>query len=111
MSSRVLPCGVTQAQPERGEGQEGAERSIAFWRTARNNVIYRPQNWRESMRILSLNAWGGRLSDRLIAYLVEADPDVLCLQEVTHTRGVRSEWLLYRDHGVELPQRANLFAE
>lgn len=61
------------------------------------------------MRILSLNAWGGRLWERLLPYLAEADPDVLCLQEVTHTPAALSEWLIYRDHGIELPQRANLF--
>jgi endonuclease/exonuclease/phosphatase family metal-dependent hydrolase len=63
------------------------------------------------MRILSLNAWGGRLWDRLIAYLAETDLDVLCLQEVTHTPAALSEWLVYRDHGMELPQRANLFRD
>jgi len=44
-------------------------------------------------------------------YLVDVDADVLCLQEVTRERDARSEWLVYRDHGVELPQRANLFEE
>lgn len=63
------------------------------------------------MRILSLNAWGGRLWDRLIPYLTEANPDVLCLQEVTRTPTSRSAWLTYRDHGIDLPQRANLFQE
>lgn len=63
------------------------------------------------MRILSLNAWGGRLWARLLPYLAEADPDVLCLQEVTHTPAAMSEWLVYRDHGIELPQRANLFRD
>ena len=63
------------------------------------------------MRIVSLNAWGGRLWDRLMPYLAEADPDVLCLQEVTHTPASSSDWLIYRDHGIELPQRANLFRD
>ncbi|MGE3872082.1 MAG: endonuclease/exonuclease/phosphatase family protein [Parvibaculaceae bacterium] len=63
------------------------------------------------MRIVSLNAWGGRLWEVLTPYLAETDPDVLCLQEVTHTAEARSDWLVYRDHGMELPQRANLFAE
>jgi exonuclease III len=63
------------------------------------------------MRVLSLNAWGGRVNERLIPYLVATDPDVLCLQEVVHTPAAESEWLVYRDHGVELPQRANLFQE
>lgn len=62
------------------------------------------------MRVLSLNAWGGRLFDRLIAYLPAADPDVLCLQEVVRTPTAGSGWLVYRE-GPELPQRANLFDE
>ena len=63
------------------------------------------------MRIMSLNAWGGRLWDRLMPYLSVADPDVLCLQEVTYTPAAETPWLIYRDHGIELPQRANLFGE
>lgn len=63
------------------------------------------------MRILSLNAWGGRLSDRLTSFLTEMDPDVLCLQEVTNTPDCDMEWLAYRDHGLELPQRSNLLKE
>ena len=63
------------------------------------------------MRVISLNAWGGRLHDALIPYLVESDPDVLCLQEVVHTPAADSEWLIYRDGGAELLQRANLFRE
>lgn len=63
------------------------------------------------MQILSLNAWGGRLAEQLLTYLAEADPDVLCLQEVTHTPAADKAWLVYRDHGFDLPQRANLFSE
>lgn len=63
------------------------------------------------MRVLSLNAWGGRLHDRLPPYLVGADPDVLCLQEVVRAPAAEAPWLVYRDGGVELPQRANLFRE
>jgi endonuclease/exonuclease/phosphatase family metal-dependent hydrolase len=63
------------------------------------------------MRVLSLNAWGGRLHERLLPYLADADADVLCLQEVTRTPAAEAEWLLYRDGGMELPQRANLFQE
>jgi endonuclease/exonuclease/phosphatase family metal-dependent hydrolase len=63
------------------------------------------------MRILSLNAWGGRLSERLTPFLLEMDADVLCLQEVTNAPGSEKEWLVYRDHGLELPQRASLFSE
>jgi hypothetical protein len=63
------------------------------------------------MRIVSLNAWGGRLHEPLIRYLAAADPDVLCLQEVVHAPAAASEWLIYRDLGTDLPQRANLFRE
>jgi endonuclease/exonuclease/phosphatase family metal-dependent hydrolase len=63
------------------------------------------------MRVLSLNVWGGRMHDRLIPYLRDADPDILCLQEVVRTPTADSEWLIYRDQGLDLPQRANLFQE
>lgn len=63
------------------------------------------------MRILSLNAWGGRLHERLIPYLAAADADVICLQEVVRTRDAPAPWLIYRDRDIELPQRANLFEE
>jgi endonuclease/exonuclease/phosphatase family metal-dependent hydrolase len=63
------------------------------------------------MKILSLNAWGGRLHDRLIPYLTATDPDVLCLQEVVNTPAAEQDWLVYRDMGIELPQRANLFRD
>ena len=63
------------------------------------------------MRILSLNAWGGALADRLLPYLRAADPDVLCLQEVVHTPRAAKAVLTYRDGEHVLPQRANLFAE
>lgn len=64
-----------------------------------------------SLRILSLNVWGGKLHAPLIPYLVEANADVLCLQEVVRSSETTSDWLLYRDRDVELPQRANLFDE
>lgn len=63
------------------------------------------------LRILSLNAWGGRLHPALMRYLVDANADVLCLQEVTRTVRARAGWLVYRDQAIELPQRANLFDE
>jgi endonuclease/exonuclease/phosphatase family metal-dependent hydrolase len=63
------------------------------------------------MRVLSLNAWGGRLWARLKPFLTDADPDVLCLQEVTNTPDSDLEWLTYRDHSLDLPQRANLLQE
>lgn len=63
------------------------------------------------LRIVSLNAWGGRVHAPLMRYLVDVDADVLCLQEVVRTPASRADWLVYRDHNVELPQRANLFEE
>lgn len=62
------------------------------------------------MRILSLNAWGGRLYEHLLPYLRQAAPDVLCLQEVLETPHATSDWVVYRDDGAELRQRANLFS-
>ena len=61
------------------------------------------------MRVLCLNGWGGRLYEPLIAYVAAIDPDVLCLQEVVRTPDATRDWLTYRDHGTELPQRANFF--
>lgn len=63
------------------------------------------------LRIVSLNAWGGRIYEPLIRYLAGVDADVICLQEVARTPASSSDWLVYRDHGVELQQRANLFEE
>lgn len=61
------------------------------------------------MKILSLNAWAGRLYPALIDYLQHADADVMCLQEVLRSQDGQPTWLAYRDEGVELRQRANLF--
>ena len=66
---------------------------------------------RLEMRILSLNTWGGRVGDPLITWLGQADADVFCLQEMIHTPAASSAWLTYRDDGIVLPQRANLFGE
>lgn len=63
------------------------------------------------LRILSLNAWGGRVYEPLMSYIAGVDADVFCLQEVVRTPDSDCDWLVYRDHGVELPQRANLFEE
>lgn len=63
------------------------------------------------MKILSLNAWGGKLGVPLIDYLVSEAADVICLQEVVHTPLATKEWLTYRDGDHVLPQRTNLFAE
>jgi endonuclease/exonuclease/phosphatase family metal-dependent hydrolase len=64
-----------------------------------------------ALKILSLNAWGGRLHAPLMQYLAACDADVLCLQEVSRTVTSKSEWLVYREPGLDLPQRANLFDE
>ncbi|HTV68461.1 MAG TPA: endonuclease/exonuclease/phosphatase family protein [Rhizobiaceae bacterium] len=64
-----------------------------------------------TIRILSLNAWGGKLHELLMPYLKAADADVFCLQEVVRTTDAPSEWLTYRDSDRVLPQRANMFDE
>ncbi|MEO0768923.1 MAG: endonuclease/exonuclease/phosphatase family protein [Cyanobacteria bacterium J06649_4] len=63
------------------------------------------------MKVMCLNAWGGKLYDKLIPYLGQASPDVLCLQEVVHSPATNKNWLSYRDGGHVLSQRANLFSE
>lgn len=63
------------------------------------------------MRILSLNAWGGRLHAPLLAYLADDPPDILCLQEITHTPQSDKDWLDYRDGALVLPQVANLLRD
>lgn len=63
------------------------------------------------MRVMSLNGWGGKLHEPLIAYLAAAVPDVLCLQEVVHSPATAEAWLTYRDGDHVLPQRANFFLD
>lgn len=63
------------------------------------------------MRIVSLNAWAGRLHEPVMRYLAWIDADVLCLQEVSRTPDAKSDWLIYREPGLELPQRTNFFDE
>jgi len=63
------------------------------------------------MRLVCLNAWGGRLHGALIPWLREADPDVLCLQEVIHTPDAPQDWLEYRDGDHGLAQRARMLDE
>lgn len=63
------------------------------------------------MQIMSLNAWGGALTDVLLPYLRTEQPDVLCLQEVTHSPATAKPWLEYRDGTHTLPQRTNLFSD
>jgi len=63
------------------------------------------------MRVVSLNAWGGRLIEDLVAWLDVVQPDILCLQEVVQTPDSPSAWLEYRDDGQSLPQRANVLRD
>jgi hypothetical protein len=63
------------------------------------------------MRIVSLNAWGGRLIEDMVAWLDEVQPDILCLQEVVYAPDSPSAWLDYRDDGANLPQRANVIRD
>jgi endonuclease/exonuclease/phosphatase family metal-dependent hydrolase len=61
-----------------------------------------------SVRIVSLNAWGGAVFETLRAWLPPIGCDVLCLQEVTRTPGLTG-WTTFRDAERALPQRASLF--
>ena len=63
------------------------------------------------MRLICLNGWGGNLHDELVPYLSSSDPDILCLQEVVYTPIANEDWLIYRDHGIDLPQRANFLRD
>ncbi|MCZ7469460.1 endonuclease/exonuclease/phosphatase family protein [Agrobacterium sp. O3.4] len=63
------------------------------------------------MRLICLNGWGGKLHDELVPYLSSSDPDILCLQEVVHKPDATQDWLSYRDHGIDLPQRANFLRD
>lgn len=65
----------------------------------------------QRMKIMCLNSWGGTLHTEIIAYLANAQPDVLCLQEVIHSPETDREWLTYRDGEHTLPQRANFLRE
>ncbi len=63
------------------------------------------------MRVMCLNAWGGKLHAGLLPFLSASAPDVLCLQEVIHSPETDKDWLTYRDGDHVLPQRANLFRD
>lgn len=63
------------------------------------------------MRVMCLNAWGGKLHSDLLPYLSATAPEVLCLQEVIHSPETDKDWLTYRDGDHVLPQRANLFRD
>jgi endonuclease/exonuclease/phosphatase family metal-dependent hydrolase len=62
------------------------------------------------VRIVSVNAWGGAMYDALAAYLPQVDADVVALQEVTRTPGLRG-WTRFEDRDRVLPQRADLMAD
>jgi endonuclease/exonuclease/phosphatase family metal-dependent hydrolase len=63
------------------------------------------------VRLLSLNAWGGRLADVLLPWLSAQDPDVLCLQEVTRAVEFHPGPLWFAGGAAPLLQRPDLFAE
>ena len=63
------------------------------------------------MKIVCLNAWGGKLAENLLPWLSDLQPDILCLQEVTYTPSSNQPILYYRDGRAKLLQRANLFSE
>lgn len=63
------------------------------------------------MKIVSLNAWGGQVWDRLGPWVSDLDVDVLCLQEVIRAPVPSPEWLHYTDAYRKLEQRADLFAD
>ncbi|MEM7488868.1 MAG: endonuclease/exonuclease/phosphatase family protein [Pseudomonadota bacterium] len=63
------------------------------------------------MRVICLNGWGGKLHGALVAWLAEAAPDVLCLQEVVHTPAAPRPWLTYRDGDHVLDQRADFLGD
>lgn len=63
-----------------------------------------------SVRIVSVNAWGGALFDELVAWLPSSGADVVCLQEITRTPGLTG-WTRFDDGDHSLPQRADLLAD
>lgn len=63
------------------------------------------------MRLVSLNAWGGKVWPALRDWVADQVPDILCLQEVTRAPAAGPDWLIYRDADRELWQRADLFGD
>ena len=61
------------------------------------------------MRIVSLNAWGGREWAALSVWLPGVGTDILCLQEVIRAPVPSPDWLVYADPNRRLDQRADLF--
>jgi endonuclease/exonuclease/phosphatase family metal-dependent hydrolase len=64
-----------------------------------------------TLRIVSLNAWGGRCWPALDRWLAVERPDVLCLQEVTRAPLRAPPWLRYTDPEREFDQRSDLFGD
>jgi endonuclease/exonuclease/phosphatase family metal-dependent hydrolase len=64
-----------------------------------------------TLRLISLNAWGGRLVDPLRHFIRAMDPDILCLQEVTCAIDPSPDMLIFRGGGDDLIQHADLFGE
>ncbi|MEM9756888.1 MAG: endonuclease/exonuclease/phosphatase family protein [Pseudomonadota bacterium] len=64
-----------------------------------------------TLRIVSLNAWGGKLWGALKPWLQQLSADVLCLQEVTRAPEPSPAWLTYSDAERRLDQRADLLAD
>lgn len=60
------------------------------------------------MRIVTLNAWCGTMFEELAAWLPTVGADVVCLQEVPRTPGVRGH-VTFVDAERTLHQRADLF--
>lgn len=65
---------------------------------------------RASLRIVSVNLWGGAMFDALGRWLSADTADVYCFQEVTRTGGLDG-WTRFVDPDRSLPQRADLFAD
>jgi len=63
------------------------------------------------MRLVCLNAWGGRLWPAMARDLPGFAPDILCLQEVTRAPEPCPDWLIYADAERRLEQRADLLAD
>ncbi|MDU8944866.1 endonuclease/exonuclease/phosphatase family protein [Ovoidimarina sediminis] len=63
------------------------------------------------LRIVSLNAWGGREWAALEPWLKRLDADVFCAQEVIRAPDPQPEWLCYEDPNRRLAQRSDLFGE
>ena len=62
------------------------------------------------MRLISINAWAGNLSEALTDYVRDTHPDILLLQEVTWAVDPPPDQVFFRDHGFDLRQQTDLFA-